>query len=117
MELRLEAPGARVPRVDPKHAVEDRQAFLQVAILDPKRGSKDLQPFPQVATLDPRAGKEKGGMASARFGQGRWRTREGGFGSSNGTAPPPGWGGGWRERSPGGKRPNRALAAPGPRAP
>src|SRR6058998_815908 len=38
MELRLEAPGARVPRVDPEHAVEDRQALLQVAILDPKGG-------------------------------------------------------------------------------
>src|SRR3989442_11369512 len=38
MELRLEAPGARVPRIDPEHAVEDRQAFLQVAILDPKGG-------------------------------------------------------------------------------
>src|SRR3989442_15506376 len=38
MELRLEAPGARVPRVDAEHAVEDRQALLQVAILDPKGG-------------------------------------------------------------------------------
>src|SRR2546427_4403890 len=38
MELRLEAPSARVPRVDPEHAVEDRQAFLQIAILDPKGG-------------------------------------------------------------------------------
>src|SRR5437867_5221207 len=38
MELRLEAPGARVPRVDPEHAVEDRQALLQVTILDPKGG-------------------------------------------------------------------------------
>src|SRR5436309_1401638 len=60
MELRLEAPGARVPRVDPEHAVEDRQAFLQIAILDPKGGEDkegiDVVRVRQEALPDQRCG-------------------------------------------------------------
>src|SRR2546428_8459831 len=60
MELRLEAPGARVQRIDPEHAVEDRQAFLQVAILDPKGGEHkegiDVIRVRQEALPDQRCG-------------------------------------------------------------
>src|SRR5881397_4387284 len=91
MELRLEAPGARVPRVDPKHAVEDRQAFLQVAILDPK------------------GGEDKEGIDVVRVRQEALPDQGSRVRTLNRHAHTSGWGEGLREAVSGGKRPHRRL--------
>ena len=51
MEFRLEAPGAGVPRIDSQDAVEDRQAFLQIAFLGPKGGEYKEQPKQALRTM------------------------------------------------------------------
>src|SRR5438093_6135910 len=75
MELRLEAPGARVPRVDPEHAVEDRQALLQVAILDPK-GGEDKEGI-DVVRVRQEALPDEGGRVRALNRQGDTPARSG----------------------------------------